>query len=128
MDGSGNAVAVWVQSDGAFGSIWSNRYIPSSGWGTASPIEVRSVQASSPHVAIMNNYAVAVWEEWDGTRRNIRLSQNPMFYYGGGCAIAGTGGGWKEGVSAYGVLILVAAGLAMRRFHRRLRMVVGVRG
>jgi len=125
MDGGGNAVAVWVQSDGAFSSIWSNRYTPSSGWGTASPIEVRSGQASSPHVAIMNHYAVAVWEEWDGTRRNIRLSQNPMPYYGPGCSIAGTGGGWKEGVSAYGVLILVAAGLAVRRFHRRLRMVVG---
>ncbi|MBF8258450.1 MAG: repeat-containing protein [Actinobacteria bacterium] len=127
MDGSGNVIAVWVQSDGAIGSIWSNRYIPSSGWGTASPIEVRSVQASSPHVAIMNNYAVAVWEEWDGTRRNIRLSQSPMFSYGG-CSIAGTGGDWKEGVSAYGVLILVAAGLAMRRFHRRLQMAEGVRG
>jgi len=26
MDGAGNAVAVWTQTDGTFDSVWSNRF------------------------------------------------------------------------------------------------------
>jgi hypothetical protein len=39
-DSSGNAIAVWSQSDGDFDySIWSNRYVVGTGWGTAQLIE-----------------------------------------------------------------------------------------
>ena len=34
---------------------------------------------------------------------------------GGGCSVAGAGGGWKEAVGSYGLLALVWLGLALRR-------------
>jgi hypothetical protein len=48
MNGSGNAVAVWQQSDGTSLKIWANRYTLSGGWGTAALIETNNVSASSP--------------------------------------------------------------------------------
>lgn len=35
MMGNGDAVVVWVNSDGARSSIWSNKYSAGAGWGTA---------------------------------------------------------------------------------------------
>jgi hypothetical protein len=34
---------------------------------------------------------------------------------GGGCSVAGAGGGWKEAAGSYGILVLVWLGLALRR-------------
>ncbi len=72
-DGSGNAVAVWSQSDGTRYSIWSNRYTPSGGWGTATLIETNDAgNALSPKIAMdVGGNAVAVWYQSDGTRNNI---------------------------------------------------------
>ena len=39
VDYSGNAVAVWVQSDGIHSNMWSNRYTSGVGWGNAELIE-----------------------------------------------------------------------------------------
>src|SRR5437870_2021501 len=53
MDNSGNAMAVWRQSDGVDPnpSIWANRYdVGSSSWGTATLIELNPGFASFPHV------------------------------------------------------------------------------
>ena len=72
MDGSGNAVAVWYQSDGTRNNIWANRYTPSGGWGAAALIETGNGDATSPQVAIDGSgNAVAVWTQSDGTRNNI---------------------------------------------------------
>ena len=73
MDGSGNAVAVWQQSDGTRTNIWANRFTPSGGWGTATLIETyNGYVASSPQVAMDGSgNAVAVWQQSDGTRTNI---------------------------------------------------------
>jgi len=60
-DGSGNAIAVWIQSS----QIWSNRYVLGDGWGDAQLIEANdSAHSYEPQVA-MNVYgnAVAVWIE-----------------------------------------------------------------
>ena len=55
IDPSGNAVAVWSQSNG----IWSNRYTPSGGWETAEAIGGTGIR---PQVAIdLSGYALAVW-------------------------------------------------------------------
>jgi len=74
VDPSGNAVAVWSQilSGGQF-DIWSNRYTAGVGWGTAEPIETDDRgRAVSPAVAVdTSGNAVAVWEQYDGTRQNI---------------------------------------------------------
>jgi hypothetical protein len=73
FDTSGNALAVWLQPDGARYSIWSSRYLAGTGWGTAALIETDNVgDAGSPQVAFdLSGNALAVWGESDGTRINI---------------------------------------------------------
>jgi hypothetical protein len=72
VDSSGNAVAVWERSDGTRDNIWANRYVAGSGWGSATLIETDNVDdANSPHVAVdSSGNALAVWEQYDGTRSN----------------------------------------------------------
>jgi len=72
VDRSGNAVAVWYQSDGVRNSIWSNRYVVGTGWGAAQLIETDNSDAFNPRVAVDNSgNAVSVWCQYDGTRYNI---------------------------------------------------------
>ncbi len=72
LDLSGNAVAVWTQSDGMRGNIWANRFTPSAGWGVAERIEVDAGSALDQQVALdPNGNAVAVWSQFDGMRDNI---------------------------------------------------------
>jgi hypothetical protein len=68
VDPSGNAVAVWHQSDGSYGSIYSNRYNSLSGtWGSAQTIESNTGDAFYPQVAVdFQGNAVVVWEQNDG--------------------------------------------------------------
>jgi hypothetical protein len=70
VDPSGNAIAVWSQSDGGlYGryNIWANRYTPAGGWGAAELIETDSANTSNaeqPVVAIdPNGNALAVWRQ-----------------------------------------------------------------
>jgi hypothetical protein len=73
FDGSGNAMAVWQQSDGTRFNIWARRYVADSGWGTATLIETdNSDNAEFPRVAVdSSGNAIAVWHQSDGTRNNI---------------------------------------------------------
>ncbi len=73
IDANGNALAVWGQWDGMRENIWSNRYTAGTGWGTAALIETDNAGgASSAQIAInANGNALAVWEQFDGTRFNI---------------------------------------------------------
>jgi hypothetical protein len=72
VDGSGNAVAVWYQLDGTGNNIWANRFVPATGWGTATLIETDAGTAVNPQVAIDGNgNAVAVWPQGTVTRHNI---------------------------------------------------------
>ncbi len=73
VDTSGNAVAVWRQSDGPRYSIWANRYVVGTGWGEAEVIETDNTgNAYSPQVAVdTSGNAVAVWYQSDGTRYSI---------------------------------------------------------
>ena len=76
MDNTGSAIAVWVQSDGIADSIWANRYVPETGWGTATPIDDESGPASSPQVAMdVDGYAIAVWVQSNGTGEKISSNQ-----------------------------------------------------
>jgi hypothetical protein len=62
VDGSGDAVAVWVQGGTGAKTIWSNRYTAGVGWGTATSITSHSSGESAPRIAIdSNGDAVAVW-------------------------------------------------------------------
>jgi hypothetical protein len=73
VDGGGNAVAVWQQSDGARYNIWANRYVAGSGWGIAALIESDNAgNAQDPQVAVdASGTAVAVWQQSDGARYNV---------------------------------------------------------
>ena len=73
MDASGNAVAVWPQDDGTWYSIYANRYTVGTGWGTAVLIETDNAgDANDPQIAMdASGNALAVWDQYDGTRYNI---------------------------------------------------------
>lgn len=71
MDNNGDAIAVWVQYDGANDSIYADHYAAGA-WGTAIAIETGTGEASSPHVAMdRNGNSVAVWQQYDGTYDSI---------------------------------------------------------
>ncbi|MCP4276039.1 MAG: Ig-like domain-containing protein, partial [Gammaproteobacteria bacterium] len=70
VDGSGNAIAVWNQSDSDSNptSIWANRFDESAtSWGTATKIETDAGAAGSPQIAFDGSgNAIAVWYQSDG--------------------------------------------------------------
>ena len=77
IDSDGNALAVWQQSGGndLFDAV-ANRYTLGTGW--ASPQIIGAETGSEPNgflepqIAIDNNgNAIAVWQQFDGTVRNV---------------------------------------------------------
>jgi len=70
VSANGEAVSIWIQSDGLHLDIWSNAYLPGIGWGTAGPIDPNSQEAGrvdGADIAIdPNGNAVAVWRRYDG--------------------------------------------------------------
>ncbi len=64
IDSAGNAIAVWVQGGVRNQSIWANRYVAGTGWGTAELIETNDLTAGSPQIAIDSaGNAIAVWPQ-----------------------------------------------------------------
>jgi hypothetical protein len=72
IDPSGNAVAVWSQSDGTRLNVWANRYVAGVGWGAATLIENDSGNMlMNARVAMdANGNAIAVWTQSDGLHYN----------------------------------------------------------
>lgn len=69
VDSHGAAVVVWVQLDASPG-IWSNRYAPNNGWGTAARID--GDEARAPRIAVEpRGDAVTVWTKLDGEGDHI---------------------------------------------------------
>ena len=106
VDGTGNAIAVWHQSDGWETSIWANRYVVGVGWGTAELIETDVSDALYPQVAVdYTGNAIVVWHQFDGTRCNIWANR---YVVGVGWGIAGlvetndAGGAWLPQIAVYG--------------------------
>jgi len=67
----GNATVVWRKSQGSWSNlydIWSNRYTPSAGWGTAVLVETNSSTVGAPlDLAVdPDGNAMAVWVQYDG--------------------------------------------------------------
>jgi len=76
LDASGNAIAVWEQSDGSVVSIWANRYDTTTGlWSTAELIETDNAaghNGSVPQIALdASGNAIAVWEQSNGSVDSI---------------------------------------------------------
>jgi len=77
VDGNGNALAIWYQSDGLLPTTRFNRYsIIESSWGTAALIETDAGHAESHQITHDNSgNALAVWREADGGVFSIRASR-----------------------------------------------------
>lgn len=73
FEANGNVMAVWIQYDGVYDSVWANRYIVGSGWGTPELIESDiSGGAHLPKVVVdASGNALAVWHMSDGIRDNV---------------------------------------------------------
>src|SRR6266550_4434710 len=72
MDDNGNAIAVWVQNDGTYDSMWANRYVAGQGWGTPELIETNTGDADFARVAVNGNgVAVALWKQSNGVNHDI---------------------------------------------------------
>jgi hypothetical protein len=68
----GDAIAVWVQSDGTKNRIWANHYSSGKNWEAAQPIDYNSGDACYPQIAIDGfGDAIAVWVQSDGTKNRI---------------------------------------------------------
>lgn len=71
IDGSGNAVAVWLQSNNTNSAIWATRYVAGSGWDTAQQISLTSNAikwANVPQISVDSaGNAVAVWHAQNPT-------------------------------------------------------------
>src|SRR5262249_11424678 len=50
IDPAGEAIVVWHKSAGGTTNIWSNRYVPGTGWGTAALIESGAGSAIYAHI------------------------------------------------------------------------------
>lgn len=93
VNANGQAVAVWVQMNGAVGSyaIWSSRLEPGSGWGTAMRVDTGGKSSKSskgnskgnsdgiryaPDVAINDHgNAVAAWQQSDDRQVHVRANR-----------------------------------------------------
>jgi len=72
----GTAIAVWQQSDGTRLNIWANRFDGGT-WGTGELIESNDTgDAYYPQIAINpDGDAIAVWNQYDGTRSDVWANQ-----------------------------------------------------
>ena len=72
MDAAGNAVAVWIQTEGGGQSIWANRYVSGQGWEGVETLEDSSETAQEARVAMdAAGNAVAVWVQADGNAPSL---------------------------------------------------------
>jgi len=76
-DPDGNVIAVWDESSNGVRSIWANRYVVGSGWGTATLLENNDVNyALDQRVATdPAGNAIVVWYQGSNSIFNIWASQ-----------------------------------------------------
>ena len=70
VDGNGNALTVWSQTDGTQDNIWANRFsVANNSWGAATMIENDdSGSARRPVISVDNSgNALAIWYQFDGS-------------------------------------------------------------
>ena len=97
MDDAGNALAVWMQSDGTHDHAWANRYVPGQGWGTAQRIDDNDTRDVERPIIVMNGAgnAIAVWRDRDEVALDQKLWASWF--------VPGQGWGWAELVEANGM-------------------------
>lgn len=112
MDGNGNAIAVWEQSDGTRTNIWANRYAAGTGWGTPTLLESSdSGPAQGPRIGMdSSGNAIAVWHQFDGTRTSVWASR---YTVGSGWSSPVRIGNTDEPEATYPMLAMNANGQAV---------------
>lgn len=71
LDNHGNAIAVWEEHDGSKLSVYTNRYISGSGWGTVVTLDSISGYATDPKVVMdKNGKTIAIWNSSSGAYVN----------------------------------------------------------
>jgi hypothetical protein len=88
FDGNGNAVAVWKQTNVTKESIWVNRYIAGSGWGSAELIENITMGRVGSLQLAMNRTGnlLLVWSQSDSTNPSNIWSKRYTLNTGWGAA------------------------------------------
>lgn len=73
FDTDGNAIALWLQSDGTRPNLWSNRFSAGASWGVAEKIEFNDLGDARQHQLAIDAHgnAIALWAHSDGTRFSI---------------------------------------------------------
>lgn len=65
-DDDGDVTAAWIQDDGSVNSLFYNRFIPGSGWGSPQPIEPSAFPVRTAHLGGSGSgYLVASWRQDD---------------------------------------------------------------
>lgn len=77
MDDSGNATAVWLQTNSFTNRVWANRYTPAAGWGQATLLQTDTTGLSlAPRIAIdKNGNALASWVEYSSMVYSVRAKR-----------------------------------------------------
>lgn len=76
MDDSGNAIAVWIQDEGSYDSVFANRYRDGVGWGTTPDLlENQPGETSLLNIAMdIDGNALVVWRQFNTTDYNVRYN------------------------------------------------------
>ena len=95
VNASGQAVAVWQQSNGVSIDIYANRYSPATGWGTPERIEADDTGVAQQAQVVIDRggNAIAVWMQSDGFRNNIVANRYTAGTGWGGAALIESGVG-----------------------------------
>jgi hypothetical protein len=82
MDANGNAIVIWSQSNGVFDfssgtpvaiqfDIWSNRYVPGTGWTGATLVQLLGGSSQIQLAVATNGQAVATWSQRNATNSGV---------------------------------------------------------
>ena len=91
MSADGDAVAVWLQSNGGEDNVWASRYVPGAGWSSPTIIQLQtSFEAFHLDLGMSpNGDAVVAWAEYDTSEPNYNLWAN-RYVVGSGWTTATT--------------------------------------
>jgi Glucodextranase, domain B len=72
MNAAGVTFVIWQVWNGAWYSMWANRYVPGTGWGTATLIEPTSNNTWGQDIAVDGaGNAIATWYQQDGSTYHV---------------------------------------------------------
>jgi Bacterial Ig-like domain len=76
VDAAGNALVVWLQSDGSTSHVWANRYVPGTGWGSSRRLDSQAGGATRPSLAVRpGGEALAVWSQQETSGSHVWVSR-----------------------------------------------------